>query len=109
MKTRSKYACLAAAAALAACGPARQAFADAPSHHQPGFSLGGRGAYYDPHPDGADSSWFGGAQARWHIDKTWAAEGSIDYRHEKFEGDIDSHVYPVQASVLAYLLHDKPV
>lgn len=67
-----------------------------------GVSLGGRAMYYRPNDaDGGTLS--GGAQLRIHLSSMLALEGSIDYRQSKF-GETVIDVYPVQASLLIYLL-----
>lgn len=91
--------------AVAAAAPA---LADPPSSRA-GFSVGGRGAYYDSRQPGADETWYGGAQVRAHFSPVLAAEGSIDYRRERLSSQSTAHVYPVQASLLAYLLPKSPV
>jgi opacity protein-like surface antigen len=68
------------------------------------FSLGGRGAYFDP--DDGDGTWFGGAQGKFYLGPALGVEGSIDYRKSDF-GSTDVHVYPVQASLLAYLIPES--
>jgi opacity protein-like surface antigen len=73
---------------------------------RPGISIGGRAAYYKP--NGATDSWFGGAQLRMHFTKVIAVEGSADYRQNRVAGTTVD-VYPVQASLLLYLLPNLPV
>jgi opacity protein-like surface antigen len=68
---------------------------------RPGFTLGGRAEYYQPKFTDT-GSFSGGAQARLHILSMLAAEGSIDYRQNKY-GGTTVDVYPVQASLLLYL------
>lgn len=68
-------------------------------------SLGGRATYFDP-KDG-DDVWAGGAQLRLFFAPALALEGSIDYRKEEFDV-IDVDIFPVQASLLAYLLPARP-
>jgi len=67
-----------------------------------GVSLGGRAMYYRP-KDADGGSLSGGAQLRIHMSPMFALEGSIDYRQSKF-GETVVDVYPVQASLLIYLL-----
>lgn len=68
---------------------------------RPGVTFGGRAAYY--RPKAADEgNLSGGAQLRVHITSVLAIEGSADYRQNTFEGTTVD-VYPVQASLLAYL------
>ncbi|MDP3543460.1 MAG: outer membrane beta-barrel protein [Elusimicrobiota bacterium] len=72
-----------------------------------GVSLGGRAMYY--RPKGADEgSLSGGAQLRVHLSSMFALEGSIDYRKSTF-GTVTVDVYPVQASLLMYLLPSSPL
>lgn len=66
-----------------------------------GLSLGGRGTYFKPKD--AQGSWSGGAQLRLHFTPVIAIEGSADYRQTKF-GGVETDIYPVQASLLIYLL-----
>ena len=67
-----------------------------------GVTLGGRAAYYRP-KDADSGKLSGGAQARLHFTSIIAVEGSIDYRSNRFE-DTRVDVYPVQASLLLYLM-----
>src|SRR5256885_1833562 len=103
---RRTWSCMALLAALAVC--ATGALADTPSPRS-GFSLGGRAAYYKNTAPGSQETWFGGAQARWHWTPSVALEGSIDYRRERFGPGSYADVYPVQASLLAYLATKSPV
>ncbi len=69
-------------------------------------SFGPRATYFKP-KDG-DGVWSGGAQLRIRPWRFLGFEGSVDYRREKFESTrVD--VYPVQASVLAYILPMRSV
>lgn len=67
-----------------------------------GVSLGGRAMYFRA-KDATDGSMSGGAQLRMHLSPMFALEGSIDYRKETF-GTTVVDVYPVQASLLVYLM-----
>ena len=68
---------------------------------RPGFTFGGRAAYY--RPKGADDgSLYGGAQLRLHMTSVLAIEGSADYSQNKYGGTVVD-VYPVQASLMFYL------
>ena len=69
-----------------------------------GLSFGGRAMYYRP-KDADSGTLSGGVQVRAHLSPIFALEGSIDYRRSTF-GDTVVDVYPVQASLLAYLLPD---
>lgn len=68
------------------------------------FSLGGRATHFDPKE--GDANWYGGLQARLYLGRVFAIEASADYRRNHF-GDSRVDTYPVQASVLAYLLPGK--
>jgi opacity protein-like surface antigen len=94
------------AAAVAAClslasAPARAEGDDA-AGPRPGVSFGGRASYYRP-KDADHGTLNGGAQVRWHITSVLALEGSADYRQNNFAGTTVD-VFPVQASLLVYLL-----
>jgi opacity protein-like surface antigen len=67
-----------------------------------GISLGGRAMYFRP-KDADKGTYSGGAQLRVHFLSMFAVEGSIDYRQNTFE-HTNTDVFPVQASLLAYLL-----
>ena len=67
-----------------------------------GVTLGGRAAYNRP-KDADHGSLYGGAQLRLHIGPVIAVEASADYRQNKFGGTVVD-VYPVQGSLLLYLL-----
>ena len=93
---------LLAAGFLPACRACAQFDADYEHGPRPGLSIGGRGAYY--RPKGADSGDFAeGAQARYHLTRRWALEGSVDLRKDKF-GGTQVDVIPFQFSVIAYLM-----
>lgn len=68
----------------------------------PGVSIGGRAMYFRP-KDADGGTLSGGAQLRLHMTSMVALEGSIDYRKETFGGTVVD-VYPVQASLLIYLM-----
>lgn len=74
-----------------------------------GLSIGGRAAYLEPdNNNGGDGQFHGGAQGRVGLGEVFAVEGSIDYRQAQIRGrTLD--IYPVQASLLAYILPSKPV
>lgn len=70
------------------------------------FSLGPAGGYLQAR--GADhGTWFAGAQARFHFLKYLAAEGSITFHENKYQGG-DARVtqYPVQVSGMLYPIPD---
>ena len=91
------------AAGLLPVSPARAQF-DAEASHgpRPGLSVGARAAYY--RPKDADRGEFAeGLQARYHLTRRWALEGSADLRQDSFGGKkVD--VVPLQLSVLVYLM-----
>ncbi|MBI3547528.1 MAG: porin family protein [Elusimicrobia bacterium] len=72
-----------------------------------GATLGGRGMYFRA-KDADTGTWSGGAQLRFHLSRVLGLEGSIDYRQSRFAGTMVD-VYPVQASILVYLLPDLPL
>jgi hypothetical protein len=70
------------------------------------FSLGAAGGYLQAR--GADhGTWFAGAQARLHFLKYLAAEGSITFHENRYQGG-DARVtqYPVQVSGMFYPIPD---
>ena len=67
-----------------------------------GVSLGGRAMYFRA-KDADTGAMSGGAQIRMHLSPMLALEGSIDYRKETF-GSTVVDVYPVQATLLVYLM-----
>jgi opacity protein-like surface antigen len=69
-------------------------------------SVGLRAANFNP-KDG-DDEWYAGLQMRGYLGKAFGLEGSIDYRQEEL-GPVDVDVFPVQASILAYLLPESYV
>lgn len=71
-----------------------------------GLSLGGRAAWFEPDDARAGNGHvFGGAQLRVHATRVLALEASADYRQQKFQ-TTTADIYPVQASLLAYLAPD---
>ncbi|MDD5301792.1 MAG: outer membrane beta-barrel protein [Elusimicrobia bacterium] len=86
--------------AAAVFAPIRVLAAD--SEIAEGVSLGGRAMYFRP-KDASEGALSGGAQLRIHLSHMLALEGSIDYRKETF-GSTVVDVYPVQASLLVYLM-----
>jgi opacity protein-like surface antigen len=72
-----------------------------------GVSFGPRASFFKG-KDADEGEWSGGAQLRVRPFQAIGFEGSIDYRREKF-GSTRVHVYPVQASLLAYILPMNPV
>lgn len=75
-----------------------------------GVSFGPRAALFIPKDqDAEDGKLHGGAQLRLHLGKAIALEGSADYRRNRFGSGPTStrvDIFPVQASLLAYLLPD---
>ncbi len=102
---RASTALALAAVVLATSAPA---MADGDAHPRPGLELGGRAAYFRS-PDENNRQLFGGAQLRLHFSDAVAVEGSADYRRAHFGGGFDADVYPIQASLLAYLAPSSPV
>src|SRR3989339_311434 len=66
------------------------------------LSIGPRVAFSKP-KDADSSTLYGGAQIRLGLTPSLKLEGSIDYRRNDFGEHIKIHVYPVQASIMAYL------
>ena len=77
------------------------AFADDAQIAQ-GISVGGRAMYFRA-KDADRGNLSPGVQVRMHLSPMFALEGSIDYRKEQFGGTVVD-VYPVQASLLMYLM-----
>lgn len=69
------------------------------------ISIGPRAMWFDPLD--ANARWFGGAQARLYLSTIFAIEGSVDYRRNEFGPNTRTDTYPVQVSLLAYLLPGK--
>lgn len=72
-----------------------------------GVTFGPRASYFQA-KDADEGTWSGGAQLRVRPVPALGFEGSIDYRQEKY-GKTRVDVYPVQFSLLAYILPIKPV
>jgi opacity protein-like surface antigen len=73
------------------------------------LSLGPRATYFvEKDNDFDNGKFFGGAQLRLHFGQTFAIEGSVDYRREKFDSS-RADVYPVQVSGLVYLIRNFPI
>jgi len=68
-------------------------------------------AFEDPKlRDADDGTWFGGVQVRVPLTPNLAIEGSIEFHASEFaDGDIEVVQYPVQASLLVFLMPDAPV
>ncbi|MCB4791899.1 MAG: porin family protein [Elusimicrobia bacterium] len=67
------------------------------------LSIGPRATYSIP-KDADQGQWYAGAQVRLHVSPTMGLEGSIDYRRNDYGRFTTIRTYPVQASLLAYLL-----
>ncbi|OGS28638.1 MAG: hypothetical protein A2218_07475 [Elusimicrobia bacterium RIFOXYA2_FULL_53_38] len=67
------------------------------------FSIGPRLTYSTP-KDADEGEWSGGAQARLHLSPGLGLESSIDYRSNDYGRFTTIKTYPVQASLLAYLI-----
>ena len=67
------------------------------------FQIGPRVTYYTP-KDADEGQWSAGAQARLHLSPGLGLEGSIDYHRNDFGPFTTIKTYPVQASLLAYLM-----
>lgn len=79
-----------------------QFYAEESPGPRPGLSIGGRGGYYRA-KGAAGGDFTEGAQARYHLTRRWALEGSVDLRKDKF-GGTNVDVIPLQLSVLVYLM-----
>ena len=101
-KNNLKLAGCIAAAALFLTLPAL-VFAESLGIGTKPFSLGPRATYSHP-KDADEGKWYGGAQARLHFSPVLGLEGSIDYRRNDFSNHTTIKSYPVQASLLAYLM-----
>ncbi|MCX5792681.1 MAG: outer membrane beta-barrel protein [Elusimicrobia bacterium] len=67
------------------------------------FSIGPRATYSTP-KDADKGLWDPGVQARLHLSPALGLEASIDYRKNDFGPLTTVKTYPVQASLLAYLM-----
>ena len=75
----------------------------------PGPEFGLRAGYIKPR-DADDGTWFGGVQLRVPLTSVLAVEGSIEFHTSEFaDGDIEVVQYPVQASLLVFLMPDAQV
>ena len=86
----------------AALAPARAFADDTDSGVASGFSIGGRAEYFRA-KEATSGSLSPGVQVRVPLTPLLALEGSIDYRRETV-GTSTVDVYPVQASLLLYLM-----
>jgi len=79
----------------------------APGPFGPEFGL--RAGYVKPR-DADDGTWFGGVQVRVPLTSVLALEGSIEVHSSEFaDGDIEVIQWPVQASLLVFLMPEAPV
>ncbi len=67
------------------------------------LSIGPRATYAVP-KDADEGQWFVGAQARMHLSPNLGLEGSVDYLSNKFDRFTTIKTYPVQVSLLVYLV-----
>ncbi len=67
------------------------------------LSIGPRATYSTP-KDASKGDWFAGGQVRLHLSPGLGLEGSVDYRRNDFGNNTTIKSYPVQASILAYIL-----
>jgi opacity protein-like surface antigen len=67
------------------------------------FSIGPRAVYSTP-KDADKGQWAPGAQARLHLSSVFGVEASIDYLKNDFGPLTTVKTYPVQASLLAYII-----
>ncbi|HZN62660.1 MAG TPA: outer membrane beta-barrel protein [Planctomycetota bacterium] len=74
-----------------------------------GPEFGIRAGYIKPR-DADDGTWFGGVQLRVPLGPVLALEGSVEFHTSEFaDGDIEVIQYPVQASLLVFLLPNSQV
>ena len=67
------------------------------------LSIGPRATYSTP-KDADEGKWNPGVQLRFHMSPVLALEGSLDYRSNNFLNLTTIKTYPVQASLLVYLV-----
>ena len=72
------------------------------------FSIGPRASYFKP-KDADKGSYSGGVQARVHFTPVLGLEGSVDYRKDDYDNGVSIKTYPVQASLMGYLIPHSPV
>lgn len=73
-----------------------------------GFSIGPRASYFNP-KDADKGSYSGGVQSRIHFTPVLGLEGSVDYRKDDYSNGVSIKTYPVQASLMAYLMPHSSV
>jgi len=79
-------------------------FAESKGVGDKGLSIGPRMTYSTP-KDADSGQWSLGAQARLHLSPALGLEGSIDHVSNKYFADLATvKTYPLQLSVLAYLM-----
>lgn len=78
-------------------------FAENPAIETNIFSFGPRAIYSTP-KDADTGQWSAGAQGRLRLSPGLGLEGSVDYRRNNFSNLTIITTYPVQASVLVYLM-----
>lgn len=73
------------------------------------FSMGPAGGYLKAR--GSDQgTWFGGAQARLHLAKFFAAEAALTFHQNRYEdGDVVVTQYPLQLTAFLYVLPQGPI
>ncbi|MBN2385099.1 porin family protein [bacterium] len=79
------------------------ALAQSPHVGQVGF--GGHLARWEPQD--LEDTIFYGLQLRFRLSDTFAVEGSIDYYQEEYDNDVEMVIYPVQATLLIYLIPSR--
>ncbi|PIS46780.1 MAG: hypothetical protein COT17_06840 [Elusimicrobia bacterium CG08_land_8_20_14_0_20_51_18] len=72
------------------------------------FSIGPRAIRTSPR-DADEGSWSAGGQVRLYLSPALGLEGSIDYIRHDYGPLTQIKTYPVQASLLAYLMPDSAV
>lgn len=71
--------------------------------------FGLRAGYIKPR-DADDGTWFGGVQVRVPLTSVLAVEGSIEFHSSEFaDGDIEVVQWPVQATLLVFLMPEAQV
>ena len=74
-----------------------------------GPEIGLRAGFISPR-DADDGTWFGGLQVRVPLTPMFAIEGSIEFHSSDFaDGEIEVVQYPVQATLLVFIMPDAPV
>lgn len=81
-------------------------FVYAQSPHVSSAGFGGHFAWWEP-KDADEASLFYGIQTRLRISDTFAIEGSLDYYSENIGSNVEMTIYPLQASLLIYLIPSR--